>query len=1428
MTQFEHENSETGSASFPEACILDYADPGPLAHAKPLSVSYYQEEIPASTWRKAYTEICRRLVRDYPEVFVRLRGRRNVKKSSRLVFAEDEVPDLTAPFEIAPGFYVESAYGIKDSVQRIRLLLDVCHVPYEKVIIRFFQRAKAPCKESEAPVVSSPNEAERLYRFVRIRVSRWSLDPCVSLLYCIVRHMDEDGCADSEEVLKTHNKLTGQLILWIPGSDEYRELLREGFLYLVKVNAGKNTAFKFQPRFSDLLKKDRYETLLSILKNAPAIRDLADDSESQKGAKRAQKTPVQKLSARISREIGKRTYLSDIPVSEEEYELLRSELNRMILRTRQVKRLEGTPLFAAGLVQVALRIYQDGNFWSRFYQEIGLSKGDGVEQRRIGTEFTRVLKEHDRFLLTQEEGKQNQYVQNILLHCFVTDPYLDSYFTFLYAVYSSLLDRDLSQLDREAMNALIERADRSALLTKSTAEALRANPRGAKIRIRNHLKLLDKLFWNPDYSRRTSNRIFSKLQLWAHQSDRMILESASGRSGAGKGKKRFSKPYLFFDPSSFSFRLVLPQQTVIGDDPDLYWSISNPMEKVIRPEIAEAVIGYKVQEQSIPLSSWKDLLGEFRIRLNDSEGHTVRSFSLPKTDVRFFDEDGYLIFTNNLRAGTTYTLTRKAAALRSGSPAETYDKQDMLLSVYRFEDGDILLLPDGHAVSIGGDRIESGLAGGSAVADVTCLLDSGESVSLYPKFPRIILRTQVNKAPGTVIQINSVRFSLNDIASMRFPIDDRSEDTGYWIEPERAVAPKDGLYTILADIPDGSTYTWKFLLVNGFRLSFDDAPYIFEPRGVVRFQDGFDLTSLEKACSKDPSGNIFQFDLAGVGRRIDFSLRIGGSAYLLKVRVPALFTSFTGEKWSAERPAAIWHSDLPDTVCLSWPEKSLVLFTEEASDDLLAETREKEYRRTAGESYMTCDIRWFKSHLDCGSNISVLYLRAGTGWTELLRVIRHSIPTSCSISEINNGKAIRVHASILGKGTYYADIFYEDRLLKEKLPLENGQSSLDIFPENGQYAVELFETEEDDSGFGDAGYYSIGKFYNTLVNPYDMSHRSFQVLYIEKDDDANRILDLSYDYFVEDLARTGKQDTYTGMMVAENRGEKLAAFPVSVLFLDPSDPNLVSISFTDEYGDDLSFLYDTKRRGILKEENPKLPKLTCYRRYTELDPDGDLFRVEFAERKRSDYGRIPSDLVFEESSYEITFKTSVTKIANKKPNARDVTWNKAACPYVMQTHIGSIDGFAQWTKQDLQARYRIPDPIIDSIEGTLAFYGVYFKRPAPGTQTGMNAEPEPAPAVKSAIEKKVPPAPVRKDPPPPVSMEESSSPAGAFSESEPVESLRLSRMTENLLKQAGYTKIEKLLSLYKKKGPKGFGSIPKCNAEMQKELLTVLKRLKLI
>ena len=1406
--------------------VVDFLSIETYVGTKPLSISYCGKTIASHNWRSVYSSLCSYLIQDHPEVFRDLlNNSEDNKRAAQIIYDRFDANRLLAPYEIAPGYFIETHRSAYDLIRNIRTLLDICHVPYENVEIRYSIRDKS------SVVPKRSDGLEHLYSYARSKAALSVLDPHISLLYCMVQLIRENGYADCDLVLKKHNELTKQKLTKIPGSTEYRDLSEEGFIYAVRVNAGTVSALKFQRPYSELLKDDNYQQLLELLLTADALRQSAAEDKS---VSKKQKTPLQKLITRINREIKQKTYLSDILIDEEEYELLKIELNKTIGFAKQSKRLEGSPLFAVGVVQVALRIYQDGNFWGPFFSEIGQPKGDGQEQRLIGTAFYKVLKEYGRFTV-----EQNRFVQNILLHCFVTDLYMDSYFSFLYAVYTSLLDRDLTQLDRDAMNALVERADRSNLLVTNTAEAFKANPRGAKIRIRNHLKLLDKLFWNPDYTLRTSNRIYSKLQLWARHSDKLILESASGRSSGTKGKKRFSKPYLFFDQMQFAFRLVFPQQIVIGDDPDLHWEISGQIAKTIVPDIVEAVVGYKVQECSLNLDSWQDLLGDFKIKLKDHEDGTIRSFSLPKTNVRFFDEEGYLIFTNQLHAGMTFAVSERKTALRSSSLAETHEYQEIVLSAFQFEDHDILMLPNGHAVSIGGETIQSGLAGNTAVSGINCVLQDDAVVPLMSKFPHIILRMAEVKAPGTCIEINAERFSLADVASMTFPIDDRSGDTGYWIEMDKVITAHNGVYSVLADIPGGSTFAWKFVYVDKFEMTFEESPYVFEPRGVVRFRDNITIRSLEKGCQKDAGGNIFRFELAKVGRSIDFAYEQANFSCILKANVPALFLSFDGEKWSAKKPELIWYTDLPEIIYIQYPQSKISLFTDILDDDTAEneEDEEKVYIKPKKDSFFRCDIRWLQSYLHGKTNIHNLYFKSENVSKELLQIVRHNIVCSCTIKEVGHGNGISIQTTILGKNPCCADIKCGDTMLAEKVAFNRNSLYIPTHVRNEHYSVELFEEEEDESGFGTTELYSIGVFHADLSNPFDLSNRSIRIKTVEIEN--NEPLELLLSYYVENLKRTGSENGYTGMMVVEDSNKKLAAIAVQLDFLDIENPDTVHLRLKNSI--EKPFLYDLRRKFLVTEENQSLSEAARAQRYLKLDPDKTSYRIIFVERSNSDYSKISTRLVIKEYSIASVFswKEPSSQAENKGGTfgknrkqagpilVRNVTWSRYAYPEVMLTGIQTIDEFRKWTREQLKHRFQMSDSVLDSIETTLSVYGVRLanqKRVSPQSdaQTEMDSSKiMPEPLIQKQKEKDQREQTLAVEAKPNIEIAEASAES-------PLSALNLGNITLNCLRQAGYSHIEQLLALYEKKGTKGFGNIPRFNSEMQRELIKALRREKLI
>ncbi|MEI3503930.1 MAG: hypothetical protein V8Q42_09875 [Anaerovoracaceae bacterium] len=77
------------------------------------------------------------------------------------------------------------------------------------------------------------------------------------------------------------------------------------------------------------------------------------------------------------------------------------------------------------------------------------------------------------------------------------------------------------------------------MLVKHIGQAMAANQRGAKIRIRSHLKLMDRFFWDDQYEIKTDHRIKGLLQEWVRKSDRMKTDIEEYKTGRKRVKKLF-------------------------------------------------------------------------------------------------------------------------------------------------------------------------------------------------------------------------------------------------------------------------------------------------------------------------------------------------------------------------------------------------------------------------------------------------------------------------------------------------------------------------------------------------------------------------------------------------------------------------------------------------------------------------------------------------------------------------------------------------------------------------------------------------------------------------------------------------------------------------------------------------------------------------
>ena len=268
------------------------------------------------------------------------------------------------------------------------------------------------------------------------------------------------------------------------------------------------------------------------------------------------------LNTKINRQFKTCRYIGDIVISEDEYIILKAYLRsicRKYLNTSE--RYITSSIFAVALVQIGIHKY-DGRFWPHVEREIGMEL-PGSYQKWIGRSFYKTLEKYNKYKVAE-----NEMMNNILLHCFITNYYASDLFYFLFAYYQIDLERDLTSNSKEMRDYLMqsmasgENTARAYKIKKHTSDAVAFNTRGCKIRVGKILRFMDNALFYGLFPRTSQNRIAQLFCKWADESKKFDQAKKAIAGLTKRGEKRYSSPYLRYNGSQNRFELVLPPQYI--------------------------------------------------------------------------------------------------------------------------------------------------------------------------------------------------------------------------------------------------------------------------------------------------------------------------------------------------------------------------------------------------------------------------------------------------------------------------------------------------------------------------------------------------------------------------------------------------------------------------------------------------------------------------------------------------------------------------------------------------------------------------------------------------------------------------------------------------------------------------------------------------
>lgn len=941
------------------------------------------------------------------------------------------------------------------------------------------------------------------------------------------------------------------------------------------------------------------------------------------------KTPEEKLARRIEREFKKYKYIGDIQISDEEYEILKVFFRHGYnLICNSPKHESINPLFAVAMVQIGIRFY-NGNFWVYVQKELGLDKLPQHHQSWIGKSFYKTLIHYGKYHVDERE-----YMNNILLHCFITKYYADDLFDFLFAYYQIDLDRDLTRNNSDMRKYLMqsmskgETSARAYKIKRHTADAVSANEKGCKIRIGRILRFMDNALFNDIYPTTSQNRIAQLFCSWAASSKKFDIEKKHLSGLTNKGIKRYSMPYLHFDGASNRFFIILPPQYIhLEDDealPQITWKIIIAEQThSVDASVDSCVTGCKTEKISDFSIDAPMLMHEIRFELWKNGIERIQRFKIKSDSVRFFNDDWDAIdsasYTNYLPVGEAYAFVEENSVIVSNSDCVVYCEKILGYELYTLElqKGDVLRLPDGKAKSVG-KPLEEGLLSQSLVSGAYAIHEDVK-YSIYNQIPSVYFRMSPSQENGTLLLLNDKKYRFDIEKCVRFDLDEQTEEKGYILKLDEYLI-EDGIYNLRIDVPNSrKDRSFNLALIRNFEFVFNANTYIFEESGYITFPDGIYIESKEQFLTKNE--NRFDFEISPVKDHLSFVFNSNEKAIDIRIYLPALKWKFDDGEWNIAQPEEIWHKEFPNTIWVKHPEDQITFsMTPIIVGNIEDEENEEEnfavsFSKNKQEHIFQCDTRKMQSWFGYEEALRTLYLETPSQRISFATVVTRCQVNSAEIVENRKDGELIIKSNISGFSDCVADVFYGEELLVEKQEIYTSGIHLKVPFRSGEYRVVYYEWDDDDDDFGLADYREFQTKQIRYQNKYDLSRKQIVLQSAEEKKDKHAIFSskrytMKNQICITEL-QSDTQDTSVcyGTICVSNK-----CLRARLEFLNLSQTQ-AKISFYNEEDDDyFDFLFDIEQQTLVTEEDETLSYQQARKRYIFLDSEEYHFNIKVVWR----------------------------------------------------------------------------------------------------------------------------------------------------------------------------------------------------------------------
>ncbi len=828
----------------------------------------------------------------------------------------------------------------------------------------------------------------------------------------------------------------------------------------------------------------------------------------------------------IEKEFDRKILIGDIRIDDEGERHLKSYMMHNIQTVAYASgHITHPKVFAYGLVRVALKHYSIKTFWPYLRDEYGV-KISANHQRAINEKFKEIMVNAGKAYDTESKNS----IQNICMHAFVCNKCADQFFDYMFDFWRNDLDRSIENIQDDNGNNLFdimveEIGDRVQDVTIHTAMALKYNPGGCKNRLRRLLRMIDNSYWHDASYSESKNRIIMLFEEWKkdpNSSYSKDLKKTASRRRGGRGEKLLSKPTIVYS-DKMEFKILLPKQILRYCSEEEYptWVINTRgKEYSIEPTLMQGTASLYTRETYLPISK-DQLFDEYEIILKSDERQYYRRV-IAAGDIRFFNSRNREIdiMDDYISKDVTSIFVHKDRCIQylNGAFADRDDSnREFDLYLLNPAEGDILILPNDHALSVGRPLVEgiinSHIVGGAYVEF------NDDEYCITTKPDKLFFKAPKNKLNGTALKITKHGEQqyfgrVVDKKYCEFKLDESLKDIYGYIIDLKEYLHDDGLYDVEVNIPGVSIRSFRLCLLQGFSFYFEGAPYIFKgfgrivlPRGlnVVANDDwmtDFDKVILEFSLNEDSREmNKYVHD-----RRLHIPYRLKEGNIDLVFDIPVFYWKYDhDDQWSIQRPLDTMAKSLPTNIYISTGAgiSSVRMFvggTDEWNGTEIPLNYDKNNRIYY---FRSVDISAYLSRAHAYKSVFVIVDGKRERFFKVAcrSDVRHKELTG----DFENGR-IMGFFDIFGNSEYMVTVKYGEETIEEDVPLVDGRFQVECEVHEGMYTINLYEIEEDDSGFGSVSY-PLGSYKLNVVDIRNLAGR--QLLLTGIKDVHRRFYDLN-------------------------------------------------------------------------------------------------------------------------------------------------------------------------------------------------------------------------------------------------------------------------------------------------------------------------------